>query len=116
MTGRVAVPGEISGQGFHVVPDALRTHAGSVDKAADGVSQATDAGEQVRLGHAYGFLLSLFPPKVDEIQSEIVQVGRDAVTALQSAADLLRDMALRYENSDTSADQSFRTLTDRMSQ
>jgi uncharacterized protein YukE len=111
------VPGEISGQGFHVVPDALRSHAGSVDKAADAVSQAADAGEQVRLGGAaYGLLLRMFPPTVDSIQSEIVQVGKDAVTALQSAADLLRDMALRYENSDTSADQSFSKLADRMSQ
>jgi hypothetical protein len=111
------VPGEISGQGFHVVPDALRNHAGSVDKTADAVGQATAAGEQVRLGSdAYGLILRMFPPTVDNIQAEIVQVGRDAVTALQSAADLLRDMALRYENSDDSADQSFSKLADRMSQ
>ena len=101
------MPGEISGTGFHVVPDALTTHAGSVEKAADAIDQAAAAGEHVRLGSgAYGLLLMQIPMLLDPVQEQVVQAAHDSSFALRSAADLLKDLAIRYQNTDQSSDQS----------
>jgi uncharacterized protein YukE len=100
------VPGEISGAGFHVVPDALTKHAGSVEKVADAIDQAGAAGEHVRLGYgAYGVLMIQVPMLLDPVQEQVVQAARDSAFALRSAADLLKDLAIRYQSSDQSSDQ-----------
>ena len=55
-----------------------------------------------------GVLLIQVPMMLDPIQQQVVQAARDSAFALRSAADLLKDLAIRYQNSDQSSDQVLR--------
>jgi hypothetical protein len=101
----------MAGDGFNVVTDALRTHAGSVDTVADQVATAKAAGAQVRMGHdAYGKLptCQMIAALLDPIQGYGVDALGAAVDALQGSAGALRAAASGYDGTDTGVEGTFR--------
>ena len=102
----VAVAGD--GAGFAVVPEALATHATSVDHVAQTVDQGREAGEHVRMGRmAYGLLCQMIPTLIDPLQEAAVTAARDSADSLRSTAAELRTTAQRYEESETGAGDLF---------
>jgi hypothetical protein len=100
----------MAGDGFDVVADALRTHAGSIDTVADEVATAKAAGAQVKLGHdAYGKLptCQMIAALLDPIQGYGVDALGAAVDVLQSSADALRRAASGYDSTDASVQDAF---------
>jgi uncharacterized protein YukE len=100
----------MSGDGFDVVADALRTHAGSVDDVADRVATAKAAGAQVKMGHdAYGKLptCQMIAALLDPIQGYGVDALGGAVEALRSSADALRAAASGYDTTDAAVQDTF---------
>jgi uncharacterized protein YukE len=102
----------MAGDGFNVVADALRAHAGSVDTVADQVATAKAAGAQVKLGHdAYGKLpiCQMIAALLDPIQGYGVDALAAAVDALQSSADALREAATGYDTTDGAVQDTFQS-------
>ncbi|RZU48482.1 excreted virulence factor EspC (type VII ESX diderm) [Krasilnikovia cinnamomea] len=85
--------------------DAVRRHAGMVDEFGTMIDEAAQAGGWVRASNdAYGLLYgSVFTGVLNPIQDGTIGAIRDAVTATQSLADLLRATAGDMDTSDDNA-------------
>jgi hypothetical protein len=95
-------------QGVRVSPEALGTHARSVDRVGLTVQLAMDAAGQVRLGtQAYGQLCQALPAMLDPLHDLAGRVLAEARSALDESARSLRTAADRYSTTDTAAAARF---------
>jgi uncharacterized protein YukE len=100
-----------SSSGFEVLPEALTQHAGSIDVGAGALDQAADAGLHVMMGPlAYGVLCQILPTLINPFQGLAVSAIKDEANALRSVSELLREVALRYQNHDQDVDKMFSDL------
>ena len=100
-----------SSGGFQVLPENLTAHAGSVDNAAAAFDQAADAGLHVLLSPlAYGLLCQVLPTLLNPFQGLTVSAIKDEANTLRSVSELVREVALRYQNHDETVDKMFADL------
>ncbi|MCX5065623.1 ESX-1 secretion-associated protein [Micromonospora lupini] len=94
---------------MRVDPDALIAHAARLDRIADRVDTARQAGQHVRLdADAYGQLCAVMPTLLDGLQRTLVNGVGAAAESVRDTAGKLRVGADRYRASDTRADQRLR--------
>ncbi|MDG4800989.1 type VII secretion target [Micromonospora sp. WMMD980] len=92
------------GEVLQVDPDDLTVHAAHLDRCADSIDTARQAGQDVRLGHdAYGQLRQIVPLLLDGLQRTLVDGVATAATAVRDTAGKVRTSAERYHASDTHA-------------
>ncbi|WP_405431812.1 type VII secretion target [Micromonospora sp. NBC_00617] len=97
------------GDEMRVEPDALTIHAAHLDRIADRVDTARQAGQHVRLGaDAYGQLCAIMPTLLDGLQRSLVGGVGAAAESVRDTAGRLRVGADRYRASDTRAEQRLR--------
>ena len=83
---------------------SLRSHAGAVDRIADGLTTASQAGEAVRTDTgAYGQLCQLLPALLNELQQAMVDGMATAAASVHDTADKLRTVAVDYDTADRNA-------------
>ena len=93
---------------FELVPEELRAHASRLDGIRDRLSTALDAARTVSLPTgAYGVICQFFPPMVDPVEQMGMDAIAEAVTAMQSTADEVRETARTYEMVDDTNRQAF---------
>lgn len=96
------------GDGIQVDPDGLTRHAARLDRRADSLDTARQAG---RLGaEAYGRLCAVMPVLLDGLQQTLVQGIGTAAGSVRDTADRLRTSADRYRASDARAEQSLQRI------
>ena len=84
-------------QGMSVTVAELAAHAGQLDRIADQVRTAKDAGLTVQMGaEAYGKLCMSVPILVNGLQSLLVAGIATAVNSLTDTTDRLRTLAENY--------------------
>ncbi|MEV4823444.1 type VII secretion target [Micromonospora sp. NPDC049274] len=94
---------------MRVEPQALTVHATHLDRIADGVDTARQAGQHVRLGaDAYGQLCAFMPSLLDGLQRTLVGGVDAAAGSLRDTAGKLRVGADRYRASDSRASHRLR--------
>ncbi|SCG16627.1 Excreted virulence factor EspC, type VII ESX diderm [Micromonospora echinofusca] len=99
------------GDGIQVDPDGLIHHAARLDRRADSLDTARQAGQHVRLGaEAYGRLCAIMPALLDGLQQTLVQGIGTAAGSVRDTADRLRTSADRYRASDARAEQSLQRI------
>ncbi|MGC4866231.1 type VII secretion target [Micromonospora sp. DT53] len=92
------------GDGIQVDPDELTAHAARLDRCADGLDTAQQAGQHVRLGaDAYGQLCAMMPVLLDSLQRTLVDGIGGAAESVRDTAGKLRLGADRYRGSDAHA-------------
>ncbi|MCT2587695.1 ESX-1 secretion-associated protein [Actinophytocola gossypii] len=100
--------------GYEVLADELRTHAGKVDGLAGRMGTARDAANQVMPDDAYGIICQFLPPVINPLE----QQAADALTAGQDGftgvAESLRESADDYERRDENHADGFRATEDGM--
>ncbi|MFC0506648.1 type VII secretion target [Micromonospora costi] len=90
-----------TGDAFQVDPDDLTAHAGRLDRQADSLDTARQAGQHVRLdADAYGQLCVLMPMLLDELQRTVVDAIGAAAESVRDTAGRLRNSAERYRAAD----------------
>jgi Excreted virulence factor EspC, type VII ESX diderm len=83
---------------------ALVSHAGAVDRVADGLTTAGRAGEAVRTGTgAYGVLCHFVPVLLNGLQQAVVDGMTTAAGSVHDTADRLRSVAAAYDAADGNA-------------
>ncbi|MFC5924037.1 type VII secretion target [Micromonospora vulcania] len=98
-----------SGAGIQVDPVALTSHAARVDRHADGLDTARQAGQHVRLSSdAYGQLCAIMPNLLDGLQRTLIDGIGTAASSVRETAGRLRTSAHRYQASDDRAEQLLR--------
>ena len=80
------------GDGIQVDPDDLTRHAARLDRRADSLDTARQAGQHVRLGaEAYGRLCAIMPALLDGLQQTLVQGIGTAAGSVRDTADRAAD-------------------------
>ncbi|RQX18650.1 ESX-1 secretion-associated protein [Micromonospora ureilytica] len=98
-----------NGDGFQVDPDDLSTHAAHIERNADGLDTARQAGQHIQLSaDAYGQLCAIMPLLLDGLQRTLVDGIADAAGSVRDTSEKLRANADRYRASDASAEQLLR--------
>ncbi|MFG1674601.1 type VII secretion target [Micromonospora sp. NPDC049282] len=93
-----------AGEIIRVDPDDLTAHAAHLDRRADSIDTARQAGQHVRLGaDAYGQLCQIVPVLLDGLQRTLVDGLGSAATSIRDTAGKVRTGAERYRASDTHA-------------
>ncbi|MBM0275679.1 type VII secretion target [Micromonospora tarensis] len=93
-----------AGDGIQVDPDDLTAHAARLDRRADSLDTAQQAGQHVRLGgDAYGQLCALMPVLLGGLQQTLVDGIGAAAGSVRDTAGRLRTSAERYRHSDAHA-------------
>jgi uncharacterized protein YukE len=86
---------------FSVVTQDLDAHANAVDKIADSVRQAGDAGRSVRAaGDAYGKICNFLPPLLGLLQNTLIQGITGSADDLRETAQKLHTTAGHYDSTD----------------
>jgi Excreted virulence factor EspC, type VII ESX diderm len=95
----------VAGNGeVQVSSAALMSHAGEVDRIADGLTTAVQAGEAVRTGSAaYGALCQFVPVLLTGLQQAMVDGMATAAGSVHDTADRLRSVAAAYAVADGNA-------------
>ncbi|MFY1593637.1 type VII secretion target [Micromonospora sp. WMMD737] len=94
-------------EGIQVDPDDLTRHAARLERRADSLDTARQAGQHVRLGaEAYGRLCAIMPALLDGLQQTLVQGIGTAAGSVRDTADRLRTGANRYRAADARAERS----------
>ncbi|SCL44896.1 Excreted virulence factor EspC, type VII ESX diderm [Micromonospora citrea] len=102
------MPGD---DGIRVDTDGLTRHAARLDRRADSLDTARQAGQHVRLGaEAYGQLCAIVPVLLDGVAQTLVQGIDTAAGSVRDTADRLRTGADRYRAADTRAEQSLQRI------
>ncbi|MEV0428484.1 type VII secretion target [Micromonospora sp. NPDC050495] len=102
-----------TGDGIQVDPDDLTHHAGRLDRSADSLDTARQAGQHVRLGaDAYGQLCAVMPMLLDGLQRTVVDGIDGAARSIRDTAGKLRTSADRYRATDTHAERLLRQARD----
>ncbi|MEH1163920.1 type VII secretion target [Micromonospora sp. CPCC 205539] len=98
-----------SDDGIHVDPADLTAHAARIERSADNLDTARQAGQHVRLGtDAYGQLCAIMPTLLDGLQRTLVDGIGTAASSVRDTAVRLRTSADRYRASDAHAEQILR--------
>ncbi|SCF06883.1 Excreted virulence factor EspC, type VII ESX diderm [Micromonospora coriariae] len=98
-----------SGDGIQVDPDGLTAHAARLDRNADSLDTARQAGQHVRLStEAYGQLCAIMPVLLDGLQRTLVDGIGTAAGSVRDTAGKLRTSAAHYRASDARAEQVLR--------
>ncbi|RUL95221.1 type VII secretion target [Verrucosispora sp. FIM060022] len=93
-----------TGEHIQVDPDDLVTHAARLDRHADTLHTARQAGQHVRLSaDAYGQLCAIMPTLLDGLQRILVDGLDTAATSVRDTAGRLRTSAENYRATDTRA-------------
>ncbi|WP_410813767.1 type VII secretion target [Micromonospora sp. 067-2] len=95
-----------SGDGIQVDPDDLTSHAARIDRNADSLEVACQAGQHVRLSaDAYGQLCAIMPILLDGLHRTLVDIIGAASASVRDTAGKLRTSADHYRASDARAEQ-----------
>lgn len=95
-----------TGDGIQVDPDDLTHHAGRLDRSADSLDTARQAGQHARLGaDAYGQLCAVMPMLLDGLQRTLVSGIDGAAGSIRDTAGKLRASADHYRASDAAAER-----------
>jgi hypothetical protein len=82
----------------------LVSHAGEVDRIADGLATAVQAGAAVRTGSgAYGVVCRFVPVLLNGLQQAMVEGMGAAAGSVRDTADRLRSVAAAYDTADGNA-------------
>jgi excreted virulence factor EspC (type VII ESX diderm) len=99
----------VAADNFQVNPQALVTHAASVEQAADGLAAAKAAASTVSMNTAaYGKLMYWLPPLFSDTQRDVLAALGFVEASMREAAVALREGAAIYERGDTDAAQAYR--------
>jgi Excreted virulence factor EspC, type VII ESX diderm len=80
----------------------LTRHAGRLDRIADGLATAQQAGQAVRLGaSAYGQLCAMLPVLLDGLQQVLVDGIDTAANSVRDTAGRVRTAAGSYNAADS---------------
>lgn len=94
--------------GYDVVVDELRGHAGRLDALQDRLDTALQAANQVHLGSdAYGVICQFFVPIVQAVSGPGVDAIRQAAETMDATAGGMRSTAGGYENTERANTQPF---------
>lgn len=97
-----------------VFPADLVAHAGQLDRIADAVTLARQAGETTRLGaDAYGQLCTMVPVLLGQLQRVLLDGVGAAAGSVGDTADRLRTAADRYRASDARAEAALDRIRQR---
>ena len=98
-----------SGDGIQVDPDALTSHAAHLDRIADRLDTARQAGQHVQLSaDAYGQLCAIMPALLDGLQRTLTDGIGTAADSVRDTGGKLRTSADRYRASDARAERLLR--------
>ncbi|KAB1946726.1 ESX-1 secretion-associated protein [Micromonospora sp. ALFpr18c] len=98
-----------SGDGIQVDPDGLTSHAGRLDRIADRLDTARQAGQHVQVGaDAYGQLCAIMPTLLDGLGRTLINGIGAAAASVHDTSDRLRVSADRYRASDARAERLLR--------
>lgn len=87
--------------GYGVLDDELRAHAGRLDGLHEQLATALSAARQVSLGdQAFGQICQFFVPVVHAVSDPGVTALGAAAGSVTDTADAVRDAALTYETSE----------------
>ncbi|XVU26109.1 type VII secretion target [Actinoplanes sp. CA-054009] len=99
----------MSGSELQVDPNALATHAGSIDDIGDGLTSTADAGRHVQTDTgAYGQLCQFVPALLNGLQQAMVDGISTAAASVHETADSLRSVAASYDRADEAASERLR--------
>ncbi|MFC5941909.1 type VII secretion target [Micromonospora harpali] len=102
-----------AGDGIRVDPGDLTTHAAHLERCADSLDTARQAGQHVRLGvDAYGQLCAIMPVLLDGLQQTLVGGVDAAARSVRDTATRLRSGAEGYRAADARAEQRLRRVRD----
>ncbi|WP_431974797.1 type VII secretion target [Micromonospora haikouensis] len=102
-----------AGDGIRVDPGDLTTHAAHLERCADSLDTARQAGQHVRLGtDAYGQLCAIMPVLLDGLQQTLVGGVDAAARSARDTAGRLRSAAEGYRAADARAEQRLRRVRD----
>lgn len=94
--------------GYGVLDDELRAHAGRLDGLHEQLTTALAAARQVSLGdQAFGQICQFFVPVVHAVSTPGVDALSTAADSVTETADAVRDTALTYEQSEQANTQAF---------
>ncbi|HET9137786.1 type VII secretion target [Actinophytocola sp.] len=95
-------------EGYGVLVDEIRAHAGRLDALHQQLDTALDAANQVQLGTAaYGQICQFFVPIVQAVSRPGVEAIAQAADTMGATAGGVRDTATTYESSDASNARTF---------
>ncbi|MFG1993874.1 type VII secretion target [Actinoplanes sp. NPDC048988] len=84
--------------------EAMRRHAGVVDETGAMIDKGAQAGAWVRASNdAYGVMFGWFAGKLNPVQDDLVGGIKEAATAAQTLADLIRATADDMDLTDANA-------------
>jgi uncharacterized protein YukE len=87
--------------GYGVLDDELRAHAGRLDGLHEQLATALAAAQQVSLGdQAFGQICQFFVPIVHAVSTPGVQALTTSAASVQETADGVRDTATTYEQTE----------------
>ncbi|MFG1673096.1 type VII secretion target [Micromonospora sp. NPDC049282] len=93
--------GPMAGDGIHVEPEDLTTHAHHVERIAGELTTAKQAGEATEPGiDAYGKLCLSVPVLLGELQGMVVDGMAAAAESVHGTADRLRETAASYRRNE----------------
>jgi hypothetical protein len=97
--------------GYDVLTEELRTHAGKVDGFVDRLRTAADAANQVTMNNdAFGVLCQPFAMLLQPFEEMGSNAVSQAVQTVTDTAGKLRDTAGSYDTTDTAEAQTFTTI------
>ncbi|SCE87472.1 Excreted virulence factor EspC, type VII ESX diderm [Micromonospora matsumotoense] len=103
-----------TGDGIQVDPDDLTAHAAHLDRCADSLDTARQAGHHVRLdADAYGQLCAIMPTLLTGLQRTLVDGVGTAAGSVRDTAGKLRSGADGYRAADARAARHLDRLRDR---
>lgn len=103
-----------TGDGIQVDPDDLTAHAAHLDRCADSLDTARQAGQHVRLdADAYGHLCAIMPTLLTGLQRTLVDGVDTAAGSIRDTAGKLRSGAESYRAADARAARQLDRIRDR---
>jgi len=98
-------------EGYKVLTEELRAHAGKVDGFVDRLRTAADAANQVTMNNdAFGVLCQPFAMLLQPFEELGAGAVSQAVQTVTDTAGKLRDTAGSYDTSDQAEAQTFTTI------
>jgi hypothetical protein len=94
--------------GYGVLDDELRAHAGRLDGLHEQLGTALAAARQVSLGdQAFGIICQFFVPVVHSVSTPGIDALSTAADSVTETAGSVRDAATTYEQSEQANSQAF---------
>ncbi|MCG8918611.1 ESX-1 secretion-associated protein [Actinokineospora sp. PR83] len=94
--------------GYDVLPDELRNHAGKLAALGERLGTAVDAASQVTLGtQAYGVICQFFVPVVQAVSQPGVDALAEAAGSMDATANGVRANAVSYDTTEQANTRPF---------